>query len=872
MKKFMSGGGLYKRKIKYITSLIITVVGLLSLIAGTSYAILKDSVESENEQVIKAGSVELELSEYYESMNKGIEVKEDKDGLLGEPYKFSIKNIGSEVAKYDVKLVNEATENKILDKYIKIGLEVNGEEMGPMNIEEVKKIIDSNIINEKEIINYSLRIWLDKEHEKEIEKIEDGKAIFKIQVEAKQREYEENLDKSGANKPVLSKSMIPVYYDSKKDVWRKADKENKDYEYKWYDYNNKMWANSVTYDHTKVYNESNTEDNKIGTVNGAQYTEEGMTFDGENDYVDVGLANYNFENNITVATRFKTSVSSNDEAKVIISNAEAGGISILLAKDNTICLDTYSQEKKAYVSICSNVKAEKDKWYTVVGTYDESNIKLYVNGELKQTQKLTDAVMLSLMPYVIGATPDADKMLQYFKGTISDTLVMKNALSEDEAKELSSDNNFKDYSSDENTLVYNNLRSYESRENGTEVPMDMISTMQVWIPRYKYKVWNYNEDGTHTSEPQEIQITFEKGNKSTGDITCTDKIQGEDGDGTSETCTLKTTQQKCTDDTCNGKTYTHPGFTFGKDELTGFWVGKFELSSDTVCTPKGEEALGNGCNSDKIRPLIKPNLYSWIGAQISTFETVALAMNDDNNKYGFAKTDDTHIIMAKEWGAIAYLSHSKYGKDGEVDNNAYYNSDITKQYMTGCGPQAKESSAPMTTCNSYETPLGKEASTTGNIYGVYDMAGGSWESAMLNVIGKDGTSKMSGRSTTYNSGYKGLLYDDNKYTEYNDGIAYPDTKYYEQISFGTTYKQTETTKRGKLGEMIRETYNKNDTTDGTISWNDDWGRNAYSVSPWFALGGYSSDTNTLRAGVFATVTIDDDKVSPSSRLIISNIN
>ena len=55
-----------------------------------------------------------------------------------------------------------------------------------------------------------------------------------------------NLDTSGANEPVLDEGMIPVYYDESSSSWRKADIKNHDEKYKWYDYDNKMWANSVT--------------------------------------------------------------------------------------------------------------------------------------------------------------------------------------------------------------------------------------------------------------------------------------------------------------------------------------------------------------------------------------------------------------------------------------------------------------------------------------------------------------------------------------------------------------------------------------------------------------------------------------------------
>ncbi len=155
--------------------------------------------------------------------------------------------------------------------------------------------------------------------------------------------------------------------------------------------------------------------------------------------------------------------------------------------------------------------------------------------------------------------------------------------------------------------------------------MDDILTMQVWIPRYKYKVWNYNADGTKTSNEQQIEITFEDGTTTTGEITCQDAISGTDGDP-SETCKLKETNETCTDDTCNNKTYTHPAFTFGNEELKGFWIGKFELTGtiDNITT--------------------KPDLQSLRDQKVSSFETNIMNMKNSGNQYGIPTTMDTHMI------------------------------------------------------------------------------------------------------------------------------------------------------------------------------------------------------------------------------------
>ena len=76
------------------------------------------------------------------------------------------------------------------------------------------------------------------------------------------------------------------------------------------------------------------------------------------------------------------------------------------------------------------------------------------------------------------------------------------------------------------TVSATNRATYLSAKPGTTISMDDINTMLVWIPRYKYKVWNYNLSGEVASQPQEIQIMFENGTKTTGDIKCFDKISG----------------------------------------------------------------------------------------------------------------------------------------------------------------------------------------------------------------------------------------------------------------------------------------------------------------------------------------------------------
>ena len=243
--------------------------------------------------------------------------------------------------------------------------------------------------------------------------------------------------------------------------------------------------------------------------------------------------------------------------------------------------------------------------------------------------------------------------------------------------------------------------TYMSAINGTVIPEDDILAYYVWIPRYKYKLFNvdfnfdvdaYNHNICTANCPQVIDVVFEKGTSTTGTVTCTHDTNG------NETCTNKE----------NSNWYTHPAFTFGDTELEGIWVGKFETT-------------GTGDS-----PTIKPNISSLVNQNVSTqFITSQKFSTNNYLTTNGINQSDTHMMKNIEWGAVAYLKQSNYGlglTDIGINNN--------KNLTTGCGAQAGSDAT--TICNTYNTETGMQASTTGNIYGVYDMSGGTWEYVMGN--------------------------------------------------------------------------------------------------------------------------------------------
>ena len=308
------------------------------------------------------------------------------------------------------------------------------------------------------------------------------------------------------------------------------------------------------------------------------------------------------------------------------------------------------------------------------------------------------------------------------------------------------------------------LNSGVTKNVGDEVTEEEISLWYVWIPRYKYTIFNGNNG---SAEEQLINVAFESGISRTGTVTCTDNADG------SETCSTIT----------NGtSTYTHPAFKFGNTELTGFWVGKFEVSGSTSAIT------------------VKPNVTSLRSQTVSSFFT---AIKNVKTKYEISNAD-SHMMKNMEWGAVAYLKQSKYGL-GTTDITINDNS----SFYTGGG-----------TDNAYKTNVAQ--STTGNIYGVYDMSGGAYEYVMGN---------MKNSSNAFYSSYAGFT-------------TAPDAKYYDSYKYDSSSNTTHA--RGKLGDATKETLATFGNTSG--GWYSDYAYFPSSSYSWFFRGGGCSlGTN---AGVF----------------------
>ncbi len=352
----------------------------------------------------------------------------------------------------------------------------------------------------------------------------------------------------------------------------------------------------------------------------------------------------------------------------------------------------------------------------------------------------------------------------------------------------------------------------------------------VWIPRFAYRIiyWDNNYKNV---------VGYYDGR---GMVNVKGEVIKKTIDGKEESMTLDPGVDTVTKD---GIQYiVHPAFDNSVNnggwskKISGFWVAKYEMSREDYDAnlettdkwkPHGTANDGGGNNSivaNSIRAVSKPNVTSWRGIQIK---------NCYANSYGYDRAKESHLMKNSEWGAVAYLTHSKYGRNGtEVSVNQ------CTGYITGAGRGTGDgdiynstydvdSTTGLPSANQqYNGSIGMLSSSTGNINGVYDLSGGAWEY----------TAAFNGASTHNNltsNGWTALSSDKTS------------TPYATAYSNGTGTKSGVLIyKVGKVGDATKEVYNGS----GANNWLGVYSNFVSSDTPFFQRGGFYG--NGSNAGVF----------------------
>ena len=344
--------------------------------------------------------------------------------------------------------------------------------------------------------------------------------------------------------------------------------------------------------------------------------------------------------------------------------------------------------------------------------------------------------------------------------------------------------------------------------NGDIIPESNIESYFVWIPRYKYQIFdegNYTGLTSIEDKTQTINVVFE--NKDTTP-----------SNGTTKDSWL-----------------THPAFT--SFDSNGFWAGKFETGYDGATSTT--EAQVNSVDISKI--IIKPNVYSWRSITVG---------NIFKNSYDYQRDLDSHMMKNTEWGAVAYLQHSAYGSQASVrinNNSAYitgyagtieptlgYNNNTN---IDGNRMESTTLGVDGTYTVNYLNNNSNVASTTGNRTGIYDMSGGAWEYVMGYTTGATIVGGSSGITSLYSN-----FFTNSTYTKYWDKYTVnsnSNTQYNLRILGDAT---------GEMGPFGNEK-DPDGVSKHKSSWYGDLADFVVSSNPWFARG--SGWYGGAKSGIFA---------------------
>lgn len=275
--------------------------------------------------------------------------------------------------------------------------------------------------------------------------------------------------------------------------------------------------------------------------------------------------------------------------------------------------------------------------------------------------------------------------------------------------------------------------------------------------------------------------------------------------------------------------------------------GQMSMETNGVATETSSSSIGDVEISDTVKMVSKPNVSSW------RYITVG---NSYKNAFNYDRKKESHLMKNSEWGAVAYLTQSQYGRNGhEITINN------SSSFITGNAGNSVSASQAAGTTNAYNTEKGVLASTTGNIYGIYDLSGGAYEMTANYISnGDESLSTYGGTmvaktiadaegyqtlSTKYVTVYPYNLIDscDNNYTTYkNLGYGY--------------------------GDAILET---SSNSGNSTSWHGDYLYFPCLGNPFVVRGSYCADTSN--AGIFYFSSFSggiDDRVF-SFRVVLAGV-
>ena len=179
--------------------LIISILILVILLIGTTFAYLVTTLTGDKEYIVRAGSLNLILTENNEITLEGQIPEEDSVGMSQDGFTFSVENKGNIETEYTVYLDDielSEGEMRIPDSALRYSLEKNetlgeAKDLTTMGVNP-NRVVDSDSLAVDGKNTYTLRIWIDYDATTE----EASGKVFKakLRIEASQPRGEKVAD------------------------------------------------------------------------------------------------------------------------------------------------------------------------------------------------------------------------------------------------------------------------------------------------------------------------------------------------------------------------------------------------------------------------------------------------------------------------------------------------------------------------------------------------------------------------------------------------------------------------------------------------------------------------------------------------------
>ena len=265
-------------------------------------------------------------------------------------------------------------------------------------------------------------------------------------------------------------------------------------------------------------------------------------------------------------------------------------------------------------------------------------------------------------------------------------------------------------------------------------------------------------------------------------------------------------------------------------------------------------------------PVFQPLSYGMNYISYSDAYSIAQALTENGNIYGLTNSADSHLLKNSEWGAIAYLAKSIYG----LNTNDIAMNDITlksgsRERTETVGKSGVDSIYGIPGCTSgnynrtqqtitasiedinsttgntasngiytWNQLAGTKASTTGTIYGIYDLSSLHTIDITSSYIPNQSERLIYGKSFTYT----------------NNKLNTTSTKYATSYPYSEEDTQSNNYNANRLiyGDGVRETSTESIAYTPS-SWYGDLSSYPYGIAAFFTRGAYSN--NLTGAGLFS---------------------